>query len=348
MYNRFNIKELINFTKTLNVLYVEDNKEARESIILLLGNFFNNITTAINGEEALKIFNLNNFDLIISDIRMPVMSGIDMCKSIRKIEDYDKQNIPIIITTAHNESDILLECIKLDINGFLLKPINFKQLEKVIKHVCEKIYYKKKNSQYEQTLEQLVRDRTKELEIAKKELTNMANKDPLTNLYNRRYFTEISKTLIQIAKRDQENLSALMIDIDRFKNINDTYGHALGDKVIKKLANKLLEYTRDSDVVVRFGGEEFVILLPNTDINGAISIAKKIQSSVEKMEIKINDIENNILKFTVSIGISQCICNDEIIIDNIIRRTDEALYEAKRGGRNKVVAFEKRDIQLDN
>jgi len=344
LFNKFEIKELIDFTKTLKVLYVEDNTGAQKSILLLLKNFFDDIITANDGLDGLEKFKHNKFDLIISDIRMPKMNGIDMCKKIKENTNSRPYDIPIIITTAHNESDILLECIKLNIDGFLLKPINFKQLEKTIRQVCERIYYQRKSLEYEQTLEQLVEERTKELEIAKQELIQMANKDPLTNLYNRRYFTEISKTLIEITKREKDSLSALMIDIDRFKNINDTYGHAIGDKVIKKLAKTLLKYTRNSDVVVRFGGEEFVILLPNTNIEGAISIGKKIRSAIEEQEVKVNDIDNTILKFTVSIGISQCICKDEIIIDNLIRRTDEALYEAKRSGRNKVVAFEIKDI----
>jgi diguanylate cyclase (GGDEF)-like protein len=337
MYNKFDITKLINFTKTLKVLYVEDNSKSRESLLLLIGNFFDDIVIAKDGQEGLEKFNQEKFDLIISDIRMPVMNGIEMCKNIR--ENNHKYNIPIIITTAHNESDILLECIKLNIHGFLLKPINLKQLEKVIRNVCEKIYYQKKSLEYEQTLEQLVKDRTKELEIAKEKLTTMANKDPLTNLYNRRYFTDIASNIQELAKRNNEPLSALMIDIDRFKNINDTYGHDVGDDVIVNIANILLQHTRKSDIVVRFGGEEFVILLPNTNIDGAAKIAEKIRVNIENQTIKLD--ENSTIKTTVSIGVSQCSNSNNLNIENLIKRTDVALYEAKRSGKNKVVIYEK-------
>jgi diguanylate cyclase (GGDEF)-like protein len=337
MYNKFDITKLINFTKTLKVLYVEDNSKSRESLLLLIGNFFDDIVIAKDGQEGLEKFNQEKFDLIISDIRMPVMNGIEMCKNIR--ENNHKYNIPIIITTAHNESDILLECIKLNIHGFLLKPINLKQLEKVIRNVCEKIYYQKKSLEYEQTLEQLVKDRTKELEIAKEKLTTMANKDPLTNLYNRRYFTDIASNIQELAKRNNEPLSALMIDIDRFKNINDTYGHDVGDDVIVNIANILLQHTRKSDIVVRFGGEEFVILLPNTNIDGAAKIAEKIRVNIENQTIKLD--ENSTIKTTVSIGVSQCSNSNSLNIENLIKRTDVALYEAKRSGKNKVVIYEK-------
>jgi diguanylate cyclase (GGDEF)-like protein len=337
MYNKFDIAKLINFTKTLKVLYVEDNTKSRESLLLLIGNFFDDIVIAKDGQEGLEKFNQEKFDLIISDIRMPVMNGIEMCKNIR--ENNHKYNIPIIITTAHNESDILLECIKLNIHGFLLKPINLKQLEKVIRNVCEKIYYQKKSLEYEQTLEQLVKDRTKELEIAKEKLTTMANKDPLTNLYNRRYFTDIASNIQELAKRNNEPLSALMIDIDRFKNINDTYGHDVGDDVIVNIANILLQHTRKSDIVVRFGGEEFVILLPNTNIDGAAKIAEKIRVNIENQTIKLD--ENSTIKTTVSIGVSQCSNSNSLNIENLIKRTDVALYEAKRSGKNKVVIYEK-------
>jgi diguanylate cyclase (GGDEF)-like protein len=337
MYNKFDITKLINFTKTLKVLYVEDNSKSRESLLLLIGNFFDDIVIAKDGQEGLEKFNQEKFDLIISDIRMPVMNGIEMRKNIR--ENNHKYNIPIIITTAHNESDILLECIKLNIHGFLLKPINLKQLEKVIRNVCEKIYYQKKSLEYEQTLEQLVKDRTKELEIAKEKLTTMANKDPLTNLYNRRYFTDIASNIQELAKRNNEPLSALMIDIDRFKNINDTYGHDIGDDVIVNIANILLQHTRKSDIVVRFGGEEFVILLPNTNIDGAAKIAEKIRVNIENQTIKLD--ENSTIKTTVSIGVSQCGDFNSLNIENLIKRTDVALYEAKRSGKNKVVIYEK-------
>jgi len=326
MYKKFSITELVSFTKSLQILYVEDNQEARESFLDLLKNFFTDIVTAVDGEEGFKKFQSKHFDLVISDIRMPKLNGIEMSKKIREIDC----TIPIIIATAHKENDLLLESIEVGTSAYLLKPINFKKLEKVLKQTCEKIYYMKRLEEYEASLEELVRLRTKELEIAKNRLEEMNNRDPMTNLYNRRYFHDVAENLLKISKREQKPFSLLMIDIDRFKNINDTYGHLIGDQVIKLLAETFQQLIRASDIPIRFGGEEFIILLPNTDIEGALSIAKKIQTYIKpKKDLTIS--------FTVSIGVVEYKPIIDTNIDKLLHRADKALYEAKRSGRNKII-----------
>ncbi len=339
MYYKLDLKELISFTKTLKILYVEDSKEARDALVSLLDNFFGDIIIAVDGLDGLEKFkSYDDIDLIISDIRMPKMDGIAMIKKIKSIQN----NIPVVIATAHKETNLLFECIECGVDGYLLKPINYKQLKQTVRQICEKIYYIKKTKDYELSLEKLVKKRTQELENTQQKLVDMVNKDHMTNLYNRRYFHEIAHTLMKIAHREEQELSVLMIDIDRFKMVNDIYGHMIGDKVIKQLAYILLKLTRESDVVVRFGGEEFIIILPNTKLDGASLIATKIRTEVEREEIVIE--EKNILKFTVSIGVSQCDCKLDKDIDSLVHRSDEALYEAKRGGRNKVVVYEKKNI----
>jgi diguanylate cyclase (GGDEF)-like protein len=340
MYHNFEIHELVDFTKKLKILYVEDNEEAREAILDLIKNFFNDITVAVDGQDGLSKFKDGVFDLVISDIRMPKMDGIEMIVEIRELQP----DIPIIVATAHKETELLIDCIKIGVDGYLLKPINFTQLKKTIIQTCEKLYYKMKSFEHEKSLEELIRERTKELEATKAKLTEMVNIDTLTNLYNRRYFNEISKNIFNIAKREKRKFSALMVDIDRFKIVNDTYGHLVGDEVLIVISNILLKSIRASDIAVRFGGEEFVILLPNTNIDGASRIAQKIKHTIETKEININDKNNHILKLTVSIGVSECDCLYDKDIDNIIHRSDEALYEAKRTGRNRIVIYEKKDV----
>ena len=333
MYDKLNIKKLIDFSKNLKVLYIEDNKDTRISFVGLMDNFFDDIVTAIDGMDGLEKFKNDSYDLIITDIRMPKLNGIEMIKKIKEIEN----NIPIIVTTAHQETELLIDCIKCGVDGYLLKPIEYKQFQQTIQQTCEKIYYFKKHQGYELSLEKLVKERTKELEITQDKLIEIANKDHLTNLYNRRYFHEISQTLIKIAHREKSFLSLLMLDIDKFKRVNDIYGHIIGDNVLTKLAQILKQLTRESDILVRFGGEEFIIILPNTSIDGAVSIANKIREEVEDQEITID--ENNILKFTISIGVAQCDCKVDLIIEKLVSKADEALYEAKQSGRNKVVIY---------
>ena len=124
-----------------------------------------------------------------------------------------------------------------------------------------------------------------------------------------------------------------MLDIDKFKNINDTYGHKVGDDVIITLANNLINSQRKSDITCRFGGEEFIILLPNTTLDGAKNVAQKLRQNIEN--ISINN-ENKIIKFTISLGVSQIDIQNEHNIEKALKRADDALYEAKENGRNKV------------
>ncbi len=162
----------------------------------------------------------------------------------------------------------------------------------------------------------------------------LADTDPMTNLYNRRYFTKVSESILDLAKRNETDLTVLMLDIDRFKNINDTYGHGVGDDVIMSLASMLQAGSRKSDIISRWGGEEFVILLPDTNIDGALLISEKIRTAVEDLVINIEDKQE--LKFTVSIGVSQINIGRDVSVEDSINRADRAMYEAKESGRNKI------------
>lgn len=175
---------------------------------------------------------------------------------------------------------------------------------------------------------------TQKLEKAQEELKLLASTDFMTKLYNRRHFFSISKSFLDLAKRNQTSTTIIMLDIDHFKYLNDTYGHKVGDDVIITLASILQEHSRKSDIVSRWGGEEFVILLSTTDIDGAFIIAQKIMTVIQDLVIKLESRQE--LKFTVSMGLSEVDNNRDINIEASINRADLALYEAKRSGRNKV------------
>jgi len=149
-------------------------------------------------------------------------------------------------------------------------------------------------------------------------------------LYNRRYMYNISKQLIDECKSTNNEMYILMFDIDNFKKINDTYGHDIGDKVIIALAKEVLRCTRKSDISARWGGEEFLIMLTDTNKKGAKILAEKIRSKIEALHV-------NKVKFTVSIGLTSFYCSRDKSIDDTIKRADLALYEAKETGKNKVI-----------
>lgn len=185
------------------------------------------------------------------------------------------------------------------------------------------------------TLEKKVNKRTKELSDANKKLLEISTKDYLTNIANRRYFFEIGLKSLHIAKRENSDLSIVCIDIDFFKNINDTYGHNIGDEILKLIANNMNKYIRKSDILARIGGEEFVILLNNTNEQNAYALAEKIRVHIESLIYKNDKIE---IRTSISMGISQLRAKDDDL-DSIIIRADKALYEAKNTGRNKSVIF---------
>ncbi|MCD6172710.1 MAG: diguanylate cyclase, partial [Sulfurimonas sp.] len=172
------------------------------------------------------------------------------------------------------------------------------------------------------------------LKKVQNELKLLASTDPMTKLYNRRQFTESSESILDLSKRNQTDLSVIMIDIDNFKNINDKYGHKVGDEVIITLASILKELSRKSDIVSRWGGEEFVILLPETNIDGAFVISEKIRTKVENLIMNIE--KNKEFKFTISLGVSKVNNKDDLNIEASINRADKALYEAKESGKNRV------------
>lgn len=158
----------------------------------------------------------------------------------------------------------------------------------------------------------------------------LANTDPLTGAYNRRYLNEFSFEYLKIVKRENKDLSLLLLDLDDFKKINDTFGHEIGDIVIKKVVEISKNSIRESDLIIRFGGDEFIILLPNTNIQSARFVANKIINKINEYN------QNKEFHFSVSIGSSHYQINDDSI-DNIILRADESLYEAKKIGKNCVI-----------
>lgn len=158
----------------------------------------------------------------------------------------------------------------------------------------------------------------------------LANTDPLTGAYNRRYLNEFSYEYLKIVKRENKDLSLLLLDLDDFKNINDTFGHEIGDIVIKQLVEISKSSIRESDLIIRFGGDEFIILLPNTNIQSARFVANKIINKITEYN------KNKEFNFSISVGISHYQIGDNSI-DNIILRADKSLYKAKKIGKNCVV-----------
>jgi diguanylate cyclase (GGDEF)-like protein len=296
--------------KNKTILVVDDTISNLDIVTNLLQDY--DLIDATSGKDALEIVAEEKIDLILLDIMMPDMDGYEVCNILKA--DEKTENIPIVFITAVTDEESIEKAYDLGGADYVTKPFKPKELLSRVKK--------------ELKIQDLIHD----LEEQKKELKLLASTDSMTKLYNRRYFTKISEHTFDLVKREQKKLSIMMIDIDRFKSINDTYGHQIGDEVIISLANILLKNQRKSDIVCRFGGEEFLILLPHTSTDGTNIVAQKIRQDVENVSISNN------LHFTVSIGISAVIPEDTDI-DMAIARVDKALYKAKTSGRNRVCTF---------
>ena len=167
------------------------------------------------------------------------------------------------------------------------------------------------------------------------QVQRLAVTDPLTNLNNRRYFFEVAHREMERARRYQSPLSLIMIDIDRFKEVNDTHGHLIGDIVLKHIADRLHAQLREIDVLCRYGGEEFVILLPDTTLEAAYQVAERLRQAITETSIQVEDIE---VEVTTSLGVARMGAENDKI-DDLVRDADQALYQAKAAGRNQSILW---------
>ena len=291
--------------QTKTILVVDDTVTNLDILVDLLDEY--DVIDATNGKDALEIVEEENISLILLDIMMPDMDGYEVCKKLK--ENSSTKDIPIIFITAKTDEDSIEKAYDVGGSDYVTKPFQPKELISRVKK--------------ELKLQELM-----------DELKLLASTDPMTQLYNRRYFTNVTKHILGLAKRQEQPLSLIMADIDKFKNINDTYGHHIGDEVIVYLAEIMKKQQRESDIICRYGGEEFVILLPNTDLKNAKLIAENLRKTIETSSI---DLENNEkLNFTLSLGVSVVDVKNEDNIFEVLQRADEALYEAKESGRNKI------------
>ena len=281
------------------ILAVDDEKINLNIIIDLLGDTYD-VVVARSGEKALKQIEKREIDLILLDIMMPEMDGYEVCKILKA--NPETADIPILFITAKTDDESIVKGFEIGGVDYITKP--FRPIELLARV--------KTHLKLSQTL---------------KSLDFMASRDPMTGIYNRRRFFDLAQTLLET----KENLFAVMMDIDKFKRINDTYGHPFGDVIIKSIVKTIENDLPEHAIFGRIGGEEFAILIEAPSLQEIQNLIEKIRQDVEKSE---EFYEGKSVPFTISNGISQKIPDDTL--DSILKRADEALYEAKETGRNKV------------
>ncbi len=288
------------------ILVVDDSMVFRKTMKGMLENLFYKVITVAHGEEALGMMVTHpDISLVLTDYNMPVMNGLDLTYEIRK--EHNKSDLCIIAISSNNDEDINALFLKHGANDFIKKPFSKEEFSCRVNNSIEAL----ENIQF---------------------ITNHANRDFLTGLYNRRYFFENMNSYIEDIQDSGEKFAVAMIDIDLFKNINDTYGHDIGDNIIVNLSEILRTNTSHRDIVSRFGGEEFCIVLKNINRYSATEIFERLRQKVEESTYTTKD--NQYIKFTISIGISMHDYDDTL--EETINQADMMLYNAKQSGRNKV------------
>ena len=272
------ISELKRKTESLNLLYVEDDANSREQLKMILDMLFATVTIAKDGYEGLQTYETDKFDLVITDINMPRMDGIELMQKIKELNPQQK----VIIVSAHDGGDYLLSAIRSGVDSFILKPVEIEQLENVLDKISTVIHNEKLQLLYKQELE-------KEVENKTKELLDLAVTDELTGLFNR-------KKLNWMLQKSGEKV-LMLLNIDNFDNINVTYGYTQGDVIMKEIANFLNKKKHEDSMLFRLGHDEFAFLFNNTSIEEVESYAKELQVVFHKNPIKHQD---NLLKVTLT------------------------------------------------
>jgi len=304
----------------MRALVVDDSADVRRMIGTLLKRNGIEVTEAQNGLQALKIVEVQKkpYDIVITDYFMPEMCGDELCRLLRQREGM--KNVPHFFVSAFDDRDSTLEFFKAGASDYLRKPFIEEELQAKIEiHLRAKKY-------------------VNDLEELNRKLEYLVKRDGLTDLYNRRYFKEELDKHFHQAVRYGLELSCVLLDLDLFKKINDTYGHAYGDMVLVQVADILKKGLRKVDIAARYGGEEFVILLPNINSDGADKLAERIRILVDEHTFTDGTTTSRV---NASIGISSLKANKPENPDKLVSFADEALYIAKESGRNRVCSYNK-------
>ena len=292
-----------------SVLIVDDEVSIIESMTLFLEKSGYQVSTASCAEEALEKLNGDTIDVVITDIMMPGMDGLELTKRIKKDCPID-----VIVMTGYSKDYSYEEAIRMGASDFVFKPVQFEELLLRLKRVVR-----------ERTL-------TIEREQMLERLKKLSITDGLTKLFNSRHFYNQLKSEIDRSTRYNHPLSLLIIDIDHFKVYNDHFGHLEGDKVLARLGKVIKLLLRKMDSAYRYGGEEFTVILPETEGEEAETVAQRIRKSIKA--IVFFPEPGREASITISIGMTQY--NPEEDIATFIQRADKALYGSKAGGRDRV------------
>ncbi|ADD69482.1 response regulator receiver modulated diguanylate cyclase [Denitrovibrio acetiphilus DSM 12809] len=306
--------------KKMHVLIVDDNPQN----LKVLGNILKDNTPyglafAMSGKEALEYLVKNVPDMVLLDVMMPDMDGFEVCKTLHARAE--TKGIPVIFITAKSEPEDIVKGFQMGGVDYVTKPFNEAEL---LMRINTHMELKRARD--------LLEEKNKELIEAYDKIEHLALTDTLTGIANRRNITNMLGKEAARCKRNKGKFSLIMCDIDFFKRVNDTYGHDAGDYVLKTISHVIQQALREQDIVARWGGEEFLIVLPETDAGNAVAVAEKLRTAIGNTEMSYEGISFSV---TMTFGVSEY--DVSLGIEKSIKKADDALYEGKQTGRNKVV-----------
>lgn len=298
----------------MKILIADDDPVCRKLLIESLGKWEYEVEECKDGVEAWEKMQSENAPrLVILDWLMPGMDGVEVCRKIRKLER--ESYIYILLLTIKDQKDDIIKGLEAGADDYITKPFFSHEL-KVRLRAGRRIL---------EMNDGLLETR----DILQKQATH----DALTGIWNRRAILQAFKAEMDRSQREKKNLSVALLDIDHFKNVNDTYGHLAGDQVLRETVKRMRSQLRPYDSLGRYGGEEFLLILPGCDKDGAVRQAERLRTSVCEKSI---DTSGGIIHLTISAGL--CVITNGKIgqMEQFIHSADQALYRAKEGGRNRI------------
>jgi diguanylate cyclase (GGDEF)-like protein len=301
-----------------NILVIDDSAQVRDQIIRTLRGLAvsDHFLEAGDGLEGFKTALNNPVDLILCDLEMPRMDGFKFIAMLQSREEL--KDIPVILLTGREDRELKIKGLEQGACDYVTKPFDPGELVARVR-----VQLKIKSLQ-------------DELKESNEKLKELSNTDPLTRLYNRRFLMSTLDSEFQRSQRQKEQLSLVLLDIDHFKRVNDSYGHQEGDNVLVAVAGLVKSMVRRYDIAARYGGEEFVVILPATGLHQALQFAERCRDGVQNIAFPgaLRD-----LTITVSLGVATYPSEKIDNVAALFKQTDDALYRAKQGGRNRVAVM---------
>jgi len=295
------------------VMLVDDDEVQGKQIVAKLGETYK-VDWVQKPELAVAKASEGDYDTVIISTLLTDADGLRLASQIKSQEE--TRNVPLLVFVDEDDQRTMFKALEMGINDYLTVPVDKNEMTaRVRTQIRRKKFQEALKLQYQQSI-------------------SMAVTDGLTGLYNRHYLNTHLDNMVREALKNGKHLALMIMDMDLFKNVNDTYGHDVGDQVLKQLSQIIISTVRSTDLAARFGGEEFVTLMPETDPQAALNAANRMREIIEKTPFKINAEGQSIHK-TVSIGIASLNAEGDSA-ENLLKRADEALYNAKHSGRNMV------------